>query len=283
MTDDALSDDAPNVVSTTSQRDRRVGRAMQIIAIAGVLIAIIGSVVGWQTLGAIDDGIDSSLTIAAETVDTLLDTIDVADTVLASVQSGLTTLSTTLTTLSSAMTSTSGVASSVSTLVTTLDGAFTGIDAALAQVENLGATIDSVLTALSRLPLAPTYDPEVTFEQAIANVRATLAPVAQSIDTMATSLGDLSGTLTTLSGNLTSLVTDVDATAAGLASADQLLDQYRQSALDAQELVQSSQSGLGTILWWARAVTVLAGLLVAAAQLVPWWLGGRLRREPAFT
>lgn len=259
--------------------DRRAGTVLQTIAVIGVVVALVGSVVAWRFLTTLDRNLDQSLVIGEDAAATLVDTIDVADEVITDLDTGLGTLDRTLVTVASTTEETGGVAESAAEIAARLPDGFDDVDTALGTVESLSATIDSTLRAASRIPLGPDYDPETPLPDAIADVRAAFDPIgddlgelAERLDGFATGTGDLSA-------DLDEVRADLADTRESLEASDQLLARYRASAVDAEQLARTGRDDFGSGLAAMRVVIVLLGLFGAAAQYVPWYLGRRLRRS----
>ncbi len=266
-------EDAPVVVAI----DRRTGSVLRASAIGGVVVSLVLMVVAWDFLGDLERNVDQSLRIGEDAAVTLGETIDLAAAVIAAVDSGIVTLDEVLDTVELGLADASDVAASTSDLSVTIADSIDDVDVALRQVESLAATIDSALRAVSRIPLGPDYDPEVSYPEAIADLRAALEPVdaemrslAAELDGFAESSGSVGPTLDELQGDL------VDARAA-LAESDALIERYRSAADEAGALAARSRDDLDSSMWWARFTAVLLGLWIIAAQYVPWWLGSRSR------
>ena len=113
----------------------RAPTVLRSIAVAGVLVAIIGTIVIWVFLSDLEDTTDRSLLIGEQAAVTLNDTIDVAEQVLDAVDDGLVTVQSTLSTLDEVLQTTAGVAEATGSLSSTLPESFENIDIALATVE----------------------------------------------------------------------------------------------------------------------------------------------------
>jgi hypothetical protein len=265
--------EAPVVVAI----DRRTGTLLRGLSIGGVVVSLVLMVVAWDFLGDLERNVDQSLRIGEDAAVTLGETIDLAAAVIAAVDSGIVTLDEVLDTVELGLADASDVAASTSDLSVTIADSIDDVDVALRQVESLAATIDGALRAVSRIPLGPDYDPEVSYPEAIAGLRTALEPVdaemrslAAELDDFATSSGSVGPTLDELQGDL------VDARAA-LAESDALIERYRAAADEAGALAARSRDDLESSMWWARFTAVLLGLWIIAAQYVPWWLGSRSR------
>lgn len=270
-------DQAPVIVAI----DRRTGTAFRVIAVAGVVVSIVLSIVAWDFLGDLERNVDQSLRIGEDAAETLGETIDLAAAVIAAVDSGIVTLGQLLDTVDAGLADTTDVATSTSALSATIAESVDEIDVALATVESLAGTIDEALRTVSRIPLGPDYDPAVSYPEAIADLRAALEPLDADMRELAVQLDDFASTAGTVGPTLGELQVDLDEARAALAESEALLDRYRVAADEAGALASQSRNDLETSMWWARFTAVLLGLWIIAAQYVPWWLGSRSR--PAAT
>ncbi len=255
---------------------RRVGRAMQTIALFGVAVAVVAGIVTWNFLGDLETNVDRSLVIGADVAVTLSETIDVADALIVTLDDGLATISAMTETIGATIDNVSGVADATSDLASTLPETFVDIDAALLTVEELGATVDSALNALSSVPFGPDYDPEVPFPDAIANLRSALDPLGEQLTVIGEELGGFSENSGALTSEVDGFVANIAASRDALDDTEALLDSYRIAANDARVLAITGREDLDVSITWIRLVVVLLTLLIAAGQLVPWWLGSRL-------
>lgn len=280
-----VTSDGPTVGSPPDRRpvlvpDRRAGAAMQAIAVIGLVVALVGSVVAWRFLTTLDRNLEQSLVIGEDAAATLVDTIDVADRVIVDLDTGLDTLDRTLATVSSTTEETGGVADAAAEIAARLPDGFDDVDAALGTVETLSATIDSALRTASRIPLGPDYDPETPLPDAIAEVRAAFGPIGDDLGELSERLDGFAAGTDDLSGDLDDVRADLERTRVSLDDSHALLDRYRASAVDAEELARSGRDDFGSALAAMRVVIVLLGLFLAVAQFVPWYLGRRLRSNP---
>ena len=171
---------------------QRAPTILRSIAVAGVLVAIIGTIVIWVFLSDLEDTTDRSLLIGEQATVTLNETIDVAEQVLDAVDDGLVTVA---------------VDTVDARRRAAVDGRpgggdrFAVGDAARPasttstprwrRWSSLGETVDSTLSALSSLPFGPDYDPDVPFPEAVADLRTALDPIADDLTTISDRTAEL--------------------------------------------------------------------------------------------
>lgn len=258
-------------------RDRRAGTIMRAIAVFGVAVSIIATVVAWQVLSDLESSVRESLAVGEDATLTLSETIEVADTLVQAVDGGLATIDGTLGTIDATISDTAELANTTASLADTLPATFDDVDAALAVVETLSSTIDTTLRAASSIPFGPDYDPDVPLPTAVADLRGAFSPLQSDLRAIADDLESFAGNSDELSDQIMALGDDLAAARTAVADSAQLLDEYRARAADAREVVVTGQDDLDRSIRAARVTAVLFGVLIAIGQYVPWWFGSRLR------
>jgi len=279
--------DAPRVVlvdpiATRTERrsDARAANVLQAIALLGVVVSVIATVVAWRFLSDLDRNLEQSLTIGEEAAATLVDTIDVADQVVGDLDQGLQTLDTTLGTLADTSENTGGVASTAAQIAGRLPDRFDEVDTALGTVESLSSTIDTALRALSRIPLGPDYDPAQPLPEAVGELRDAFGPIGDDLDRLSTELDGFAGRSDDLAANIDEVAADVQATRDSLSRSTELLARYRTTATEAETLARTGRGDFAGSLQWMRFTVLLVGAFALLAQYLPWWLGRRIRPLP---
>lgn len=272
-----MSDLAVEPVQVAVVIDPAAGRVMRAIAIGGVVVSVVLSLVAWQFLGDLERNVDQSLRIGEEAADTLSETIDLAAEVIAAVDSGIVTLDRALDALGRGLGDTTDVASATSQLSVHVADGVDDVDVALAELESLTATIDSTLRSLSQLPLAPDYDPAVSYPDAIAAIREAFGPIEADMRELATGLDAFTASSSDVTADLAALASDLADARTALADSDRLLDRYRTAAAEAGALAGASRDDFERSMWWARFTALVLGIWLIAAQYVPWWLSRQAR------
>ena len=253
---------------------------MRWLAVGGVVVAVFLTVVTWNFLGDLERNVDQSLRIGEDAAATLSETIDLAAAVIDAVDSGIVTVDEALGAVGIGLADAADVATATSDLSVSVADSFDDVDVALGKIETLATTIDRTLRALSSIPLGPDYDPEVSYPDAIAELRAAFEPIDAEMRTLATELDDFASSSVGVGSNLDALQSDLDDARAALADSDRLLDEYRIAADEAGALAAQSRNDLESSMWWARCSAILLGAWIVAAQYVPWWLSRQARGKP---
>lgn len=258
---------------------RHIGTAMIAVGVAGMLSGAAAAVAGWQLVGQIETSVDDTLTITDRALTTVDESIAVSAEVVETVRSGLGTIDDTVLTLEDALrdtsvvlTDTGGVADG--SLPDTLDA----VVQVLPTIEDVASSIDGALRFLARAPFGPDYDPDVPFDEAIAQLETALVPLAADLRGVSDGLATLGTSSEELADELVAIGEDVDALDTRLDDVALVLAQYEGTAADATALARQSRADLEDSARVTRWLVVLGGIVFAAGQLVPLWLGRELRR-----
>ncbi len=154
------------------------------------------------------------------------------------------------------------------------------VDSGLASIETIAGTIDSTLSQLSRIPLAPDYDPDVTLSDAIGDLRADLAPLADDVRAVSDDLATFSASGDDLAAQLDDLASSVTEVQVAVGGTTDVIAQARTSTNDALALAQTTLSEIGSQLALTRLLLVIVAIAIAIGQIVPYWVGRELRDAP---
>ena len=253
---------------------RAAATCFRVIAAFGVVTGVLLGVTGWVFLSELDETLDESLQIGVSASASVLETIDVAESLIESLDAGLVTVGATLGAVESSLGDTAGVASTTASLSATLPESFDDIDVALSTVESLSAVIDSTLSGLSSVPFGPDYDPEVPLPEAVGNLREAFDPIGDDLTRLTTELQTFADGSADVSAQIDAVRADLTDTRMALADSAALLDDYRSTASDAGQLAASSRGDMSRAFTLARLAVLALGLFVVVAQFVPWWLAG---------
>ena len=70
----------------TTRTQRLLGRGLQVVAVLGAVIALLGGVVGWRVVGAVDDVAVESTAVTADAMAAVEDTLELAGELVESVE-----------------------------------------------------------------------------------------------------------------------------------------------------------------------------------------------------
>ena len=253
---------------------------MILVAVVGVFASVLGVTVAWRLLSGLDATSTDTLAVTIDALDSIEDTIDVADATVAATSDALAELEVTLSTLSGSLETGAEVVADTSTLTGTAAPALADATVTLRQMEGIGSQIDGFLDAVANIPFTPDFDQE-------AGLGATFGRLADDIDPLDEELAMTSRSLETFEGSLSDLRSDVDELVITisrvndeLSDGKELLGQYRANVSEAQAVARSSQGDLTRDQSALRWLVLLAGAAFALGQVVPAWLGFNLLGRP---
>lgn len=255
---------------------RRAGRVMVGVAIVGVVVALVGAIVGWQLVGQIDSTTRDTLDVSVESLDSLADTIELADGVLTSTTESLDAVVSTLTSVAASFDSATAVLTEFSTFAETAGPALQDTTETLRELEDVAATVDQALAAVSNLPIGLDYDPEAGLGETIGSLADTLEPLSAQFTSTADEIARLNEDIETLRTDLEALNVTVTEVNEELADTDVLIEEYRINIARARALAVATRDDVRGDAGWMRLLIVLASVNFAIGQIVPLWFGREL-------
>jgi ABC-type transporter Mla subunit MlaD len=259
--------------------DRRtVGRVLLGIGGVGLVVSLVATVVALRLLGQLDSVLEGSVGVAAEAVDALGATVELAGETVTGVNVILERTARTTTDLSRAL------ADAEEVLLATADlsedqiaGSLEAVEDTLPALIQVAAVIDRTLSALSVIPFGPDYDPEDTFDDSLRAIQREFDGLPEALREQAALIRDGADELGTTREGTAAIARDLGDLRRTLAASNELLDRYAVTATEAQRLVMED-TDLGRQLGWARVLVLVLGVTVAAGQLLPLGTGWLLLR-----
>ncbi len=257
---------------------RRLGTVMLAVAVVGVIVSAVGTVVAWRLVGDLNASSRDSLNATIETLDTVENSIELADSVIVATTATLDTAAATLTAVSTSFGDASGVIDEIDTLTESVGPALDQVAKTLRQLQGVGTTIDDALEGLDDLPFAPNYDGGAGLGPTIAQLAEEIEPLPAEFESASTELDGFGTSITTLTREVQQLSADVRIVSAELDGTDVLIDSYRSNITDARRAAVEARDDLTGNVGLIRILFVIGGINLVVAQVVPFWLGRALRR-----
>lgn len=257
---------------------------MLVVAALGLITSLAGVIVGWRLVGQVERTVDDSLVLTEDTLETLDQTITLADDIVVSVAAGLVAVEATVGTSAGSFDTASVLISDLNDLSEILAPGLTNASATLEELASTGRIIDGFLEDVSSIPFAPQYS---------GNLGVSLQRLADDIRPLGGAVREAGADLDLLQADAQRLQQDLDRLQASvaevnttLAGSEALLERYRAQTGDAVLLASQARTDLGNDVDVTRAFIVAAGVVAALAQIVPLWMGLELlgeqrRREDA--
>lgn len=258
-----------------------LGLVLQVAAVTAAAALVGGVVVGWRTLGALDDTTDDGVQVALAGLDAVESSLETADELLVDSRLVLDMAIVALESVVGSVDETSDALASVADLAQTTAPALESVRETLQSLSGTARTIDTTLSALARLPIGPDYDPDRAFGPAVEQLVDNLAPVPDALRATSAEVGDLASVTEGFDDELVAVTDALAGIRTMLADSGSVLDEYRDAARSARLLAAEAGTGAGTDRVLGRVVLVLAGLSLAVGQVVPFRHGTALRTTRA--
>ncbi len=261
-----------------TDRRRTIGTVMIVAGVLGLVVSVVGTIVGWRLAGSLTTATDDSLVVTLETLDSVDDTIDLSEEVLRAIRDTVTATESSLTSIDDSLVAGSEVVAEVDDRGETVGPSLGEVARVLRQLVDVGATIDSLLGDLSRVPFGPDYDPEQELGDTIGELAVTVEQLPDRFETTSSDLDGFEGSLGSISDDLAELRVAVADVGRGLDDSERLLVDYRANVDQARTITESAQDDVGLDVGLFSLLLVVGGFGLALGQVVPLWLGNRLRR-----
>lgn len=263
------------------------GKTMIGIAVIGLLASLVGAVVGRQLVVDLDRGVEQSLVVAAELVETLDRSFEAADDGLEIVIDGVTEAEAAVGALGRSLQEGQGSLEALTQLTgDEVADALAALESTLPAVEQAADTIDQTLGALSALPLGLDYGADPPLGESIGEMRRSIAGLPDELREQAQQAERTSD-------ELTEATERTEATAAALAQLAERLEvvaeltsDYAGHAAEARAVIAEQQEALAHSGTRAQVLVFTFSAVFALAQFVPLYLGlalvrGTLTAPPA--
>lgn len=246
------------------------------IATSGLVVALVGTVLAWQLVGQLHETIDESLVVTNESLASIEDTVVLADDVIDDVSTGLSTLDDALLTLEQGFAESAPLIEDVGALSADVPTALARVQQTLRGVGSAAGEVDAVLGQLSSLPFAPDFNRETSLSAQINQLTADIDPIIATLESSAGDLEQLAASTEALQADVAALAEDVAAVGENLEESSRLVSDYRDQAGQAATLASDTQAELRSNVRNMRLLIVAAGLVFAASQFIPLWVGAEL-------
>jgi hypothetical protein len=257
-----------------------VGRALVAIGTVGVVVTLVATVVGIRLIGSVDRTLTDSVGVAADAIDALGATVELAGETTTRLTVTLRRTATTTRDLSAALSDAEGVLRATADISEDqVAGSVAGVEDALPALVQVSAVIDRTLSALSAIPFGPDYDPEEPLDTSLRTVQAELDGLPEALREQAELIRDASRDLRTARVGTAAIADDLDGLVSTLERSTALIAQYEATAVQARDLVAAED--LSEQLVAARILVLILGVTVALGQLLPLGAGWLLLHPDA--
>lgn len=255
------------------------GRIMIAIAVFGLLVSMVGTVIGRQLVTDLEDGVGQSLTLTGEVLATVDDSFVVADEALETIAAGIVDAEVAVRSVGGSLATGQVAVDAVAGLASNeIAGAVDTIEAAMRAVETAAGTIDDALAALGSLPFGPSYDANRPLSRATGQVTGALAGLSDELRDQAEQIERTSEGFADAADGMIGTADALLDLQARLEAASTLLGSYAERTAEARQLVAEQEEVLAASAGRFRVTLIAFGLAFALGQFVPFYLGWLLLR-----
>lgn len=273
---------------------RIMGILMLVLGLVGLVISFAGVYFGRQLVDNFFGGIDATLTLTLDSLDTAVDSLELTKDTLGDVNSGLETVEGAVLNVSKTITDTRPIVNQISAVVSeTTPDTLEAVQAAIPNIAAVAGSIDQTLLTLNEFKieeevlgiplnydLGINYQPTTPFDQTFVDLGASLDGLPENLRAVGPNLATTNENLAAISLSVSSISGDIATINGRVAEVPALIDQYidivnqistaieqiQTQVIQQQELVKTVVTFV--LVWW--------GLPQLALVMIGWdFLFGR--------
>ena|GEM_PF-2920956 len=258
--------------------DERLGRFLTVIGISGLVAVLVAGVLGIGIVAVLGSSMERSLDVTADAVAAADETVALAAETVGVVADSFDTLVPSAELAASAFEDANEVFGDTVEVVTVdvPDGLDAVVDA-LPAIERVAAIIDNTLGFLSFVGVD--YNPEVPFDEAVAELEVAIADLPQQLRDQAEPLASLQEDFSSFGTSASDIAVDLAALQTSLDEAQRLFDTYAETTEAATAAVEDIRGDLAWVRWMALLAVILITAALAGLQAVPILLGRRFNNS----
>lgn len=263
-----------NRLSALAGDDQRLGRLFMILGIGGLVVSLIAGILGIVVVTTLTRSADQSLAVTVAAVETADETVALAAETLGIVSESFDTLVPSAELAADAFEDAATVIAETTVVVTVdVPDALDAVVDAMPAIETAAEIIDNALRVLSFVGVD--YNPEVPFDEAVAELEAAIADLPDQLRAQAEPLDLLASDFKAFGAATAEITDDLADLQRQLEEAERLLDSYASTAGEATAVVTAIRDDLQWQRWLMVVVVVLVTGAFAVTQAVPILLGRR--------
>lgn len=250
------------------------GRVIVGIALATVVVTLIGTVVAQLLVRDFHLGLAQSLDLTADVLDTVDESFAVAEDALVIIGDGVAEAESAVRSLGASMEEGQAALDSVTALAgIEIADAIADIERVLPGIEQAATAIDETLVTLSLLPLGLAYDPDRPLGETIGEISDGLDGLPEELRAQADQVGRTSAELAEATRSTIATADSLAALDERIDAAAALIGGYDERAAEAALLVDRQRDTLDTTATRARVLLIAFGLVFGLGQFGPIYLG----------
>jgi len=269
---------------------RVIGLMMVLIGASGIVVSVLSARFGHQAVDNITLNLDSTLQLVNQSLDNVSETLVLARSTLTEVTGAVDTVEETTDNLATTVRETRPLLSQIGTVATEdVPDSLEAIETAFPSLEQVAGVIDSTLTTLNSFrieeeilgvefnyDLGVDYEPEIPFDESVANLGDSLDGLPESLRSLQVYLNVTTGNLDTMSQDIYNLADDIGDVNEQIGELDPILSEYLVIIGEINDDTRAVRQMISTnVTTMKQGITVLA-VWFALTQVAPLYLGFEL-------
>jgi ABC-type transporter Mla subunit MlaD len=269
---------------------RILGLVMLLIGVLGIGLSIAGAVYGYRLVDNVGDGLKSSLDLTSQSLDTVKETLLLAQTTVGQVNDGLDTVTSAVTDLSQTISQTRPLLGEITQIIShDVSNSVEAVQTAVPYMAQAAAAVDDTLTILSnlrieqqilgfpiRFDLGIEYAPEVSFEESINQAGHSLEGVPPRLRGLEVYMDTANDNLERISQDVLAMSRDLDTISNGITDVAPLLDDYVRIVTEINDSIRQTRASLSQQLYMVKLVVTMVMVWIGLTQVAPLYLGWEL-------
>ena len=277
---------------------RFLGMLMLLIAIGGIGLALFGIRLGHGLIDSVAANFDQTLQLTSQSLDTVSETLLLAKSSIADVNTVMETAETTADDLAQTVNETRPLLTQISAVTSEqVPDSLETIQAAFPSLEQVAGVIDSTLVTLNgfrideqilglniQYDLGIDYEPEIPFDQSVRELGQGLEGLPESLRALQIYINVTNGNLQTVSQDIRNLADDLNVVNGRINELDPILDEYLVLITDSNDRTRELRGQINDDIQNMKNGVTLVLVWLAISQIAPLYLGWELvtnRREAA--
>ena len=277
---------------------RFLGLLMLLIAVGGIFLAVFGARLGYGLVDRIAANFDQTLQLTSQSLDTVSETLLLAKSSIADVNTVMETAETTADDLAQTVSDSRPLLGQISSVASEqVPDSLETIEEAFPSLEQVAGVIDRTLVTLNsfrideeilgfpiQYDLGVDYAPEVPFDQSVRELGEGLEGLPESLRTLQVYINVTSGNLQTVSQDIRNLADDLNTVNGRINELDPILDEYIILITATNDNTRQLRAQINSEIQNVKNVITLVMVWLAITQVAPLYLGWELitgRRETA--
>ena len=277
---------------------RFLGMLMLLIAVGGIGLSLFGIRLGHGLIDSIAANFDQTLQLTSQSLDTVSETLLLAKSSIADVNTVMETAETTADDLAQTVNETRPLLTQISAVTSEqVPDSLETIQAAFPSLEQVAGVIDSTLVTLNgfrideqilglniQYDLGIDYEPEIPFDQSVRELGQGLEGLPESLRALQIYINVTDGNLQTVSQDIRNLADDLNVVNGRINELDPILDEYLVLITDSNDRTRELRGQINDDVQNMKNGVTLVLVWLAISQIAPLYLGWELvtnRREAA--